>query len=207
MAITFPKESDVRLSLPLDEAIGARRTCREFDHRPIRMDDLDRLLWAAQGATGSSGLRAAPSAGAQYPLELYVAVGRVANTPEGLYRYDSIGHTLELISGLDPRESLCDAVLGEQPWVRNAAVVILVAGDVKRMREHFQSQPPAGVRGERYVYLEAGALAENVHLSAAALGMGFVLVAGFDDEQVKAAVNVHGDIEPIALLCIGSIDT
>ncbi|SDL30881.1 SagB-type dehydrogenase domain-containing protein [Modicisalibacter muralis] len=206
MTITFPKECDVRLSLPLDETIGARRTCREFDRQPIHMDDLDRLLWAAQGATGGAGLRTAPSAGAQYPLALYVAVGRVVDLPVGLYRYESNGHALEPISSLDARESLYEAALGEQPWVRNAAVVIVVAGDFKAMREHFHSQPPAGRRGERYVYLEAGALAENVHLSATALGMGFVLAAGFDDERVKAAVNVRADIEPIALLCIGSID-
>ncbi len=82
-------------------------------------------------------------------------------------------------------------------------MIIVIAADFSSMREHFFDQPPAGERGDRYIFLEAGAIAQNVHLQATALSLAAVMVGGFDDRKVADTLNLNKNIKPVALLCIG----
>jgi len=93
--------------------------------------------------------------------------------------------------------------IGDQPWLKEAALVIGVTAKLGDAVRHFESQPPQGARGARYVYMETGVLAQNVYLQSTVLGVGCVLVAGFDDSRVKEALSLPSDLEPTALLCIG----
>ncbi len=93
--------------------------------------------------------------------------------------------------------------IGDQPWLSESAIVIGVAARLEESTKHFASQPPKGERGKRYVYMESGALAQNVHLQATDLGLGCVLVAGFEDSQAKSVLLLPPELEPTALLCIG----
>ncbi|MEP3163548.1 MAG: nitroreductase family protein [Marinobacter sp.] len=93
--------------------------------------------------------------------------------------------------------------MGDQPWLKEAAIVIGVTAEFDEAVQHFEAQPPHRERGARYVYMETGALAQNVHLQSSALGVGCVLVAGFNDSKVKEALRLPSDLEPTALLCIG----
>lgn len=187
--------------LPLETAIRLRRTHREFGRGSVSLADLSRLLWSGQGQTGNSGFRSAPSAGSQYPLRFYTMAANVQELATGLHRYLPETHCLEMISGADVRDSLFAAALGQQLWIGEAAAIIAIAGDFGAANRHFAYQPPQGGRGTRYVYIEAGAAAQNIHLTATELGL--VLVAGFDDERVSNALELNGRIDPIALICIG----
>lgn len=209
------KAQTVKLDLPLprcstaqsvEQAISERRSCREYSDKPISLDKLSQLLWAAQGVTGGDGQKAAPSAGREYPLHVYVVAGAVSGLSVGLYRYDDRAHSLFAVSDDDLREALQGAALEEQPWVGRAAAIIVIAADFGAAREHFREQPPQGERGDRYVYIETGAAAENVHLQAIGLGIGVVIVGGFDDSKVKNTLDLPQRLEPTALLCIGSVN-
>lgn len=187
----------------LNRAIACRRTRREFGNGPLSLQHIAELLWAGQGMTGEGRSRTAPSAGAQYPLALYLAVGSVEEMLAGVYRYAAERHALRRESPQDARPRLGAAALGEQPWVEQAAAVLVIAADLAGMARHFHAQPPEGQRGARYAHMEAGAVAQNIHLTATALDLGLVLVAGFDDEQVAQAMGFGDDLSPLAMLCIG----
>ena len=192
-------------SVTVEAALRARRSCREYSVKSILLEDISRLLWAAQGVTGEDGKKAAPSAGGQYPLQLYLVAGAISELAIGLYRYDGEIHSLQVVSGDDPRAALCEAALEDQPWVGTAASIIVVTASFAAARDHVRAQPPLGERGDRYVYIETGAVAENVHLQATGLGVGCVLVGGFDDAKVKGTLNLPQELEPTALLCLGAV--
>lgn len=191
-------------SMSLEQAIGSRRSCREFLESPVKIDDLSLLLWSAQGITGSDGQKSAPSAGAQYPMEIYLAVANVSGLVTGTYQYSSHHHSLFQIDEKDSRTTLCEAALDQQPWVSDAAIVIVLTADLLSMQNHFREQPPRGLRGERYVYLESGAIAQNLQLQATSINLGAVIVGGFDDEAVASELNLPNSIKPTALICIGT---
>lgn len=202
VAIELP-EPDRDGPVSLEAAVLRRRTRRTHSPSPISTEQLSQLLWVAQGVTGDEGERAAPSAERSYPLQILVVVGAVAGLDPGLYGYVSGAHQLQCLDGSDHRSALGHAALQEQPWLGRAAAVLVVAADMTAVDRHFGHQPPEGRRGRRYAYMESGAVAENVHLQAEALGLACVLVGGFDDERVGATLALGPGIEPTALLAIG----
>lgn len=187
----------------LVSCIENRRSIREYTTTPISISSLSQLLWAAQGITGPDKKRATPSAGGLYPLHLHVLVRRVSELEPGIYEYQCNSHSLKLLDSGAPEAAIQDAGIGDQPWLGEAGVIIGVAAKLEDSVKHFELQPPQGERGTRYVYMESGALAQNVQLQGTALGLGCVLVAGFDDEKAKEALRLPSDLEPTALLCIG----
>ncbi len=191
-------------SMNLVQAILKRRSIRTFSKAELNQRHISHLLWAAQGAGDESGKRNAPSAGAQFPLTLYLAAGNVAATPAGLYKYDVEQHSLLHLSSGDLRESLEAAAIDVQPWIAQCAAVVIVTADMTEMRDHFSDQPPAGERGDRYAYMETGSVAQNIYLQGAALGLAVVLVGGFDDEKIKLAMGDSELHQITALICIGN---
>jgi SagB-type dehydrogenase family enzyme len=138
-----------------------------------------------------------------YPLHLQIVVQRVSKLEPGIYEYMADSHSLKLIGNRVPERIMRELGIGDQPWLKEAAIVIGVAAKLGGAVSHFEDQPPQRERGARYVYIETGALAQNVHLQSTALGVGCVLVAGFYDSKVKEALRLPSDLEPTALLCIG----
>ena len=191
------------VDLSLGDAIARRRSERELGRSSISIENLSTLLWSAQGLTGSDGHRTVPSAAAQYPIELMLVANRVDALEPGSYRYCPGQHVLEANSRGDLSERLCLASIDEQAWVREAACVIVVTVDLEAMRDYFQTQPPKGLRGERYGFIETGALTQNLHLVGTALDLPMVLVGGFDDAAVAAALALAPGRQPTALVCIG----
>ncbi len=182
--------------LSLEVAIQTRRSVREFTDEPLSLDEVGQLLWAAQGITSRQGARAAPSAGGTYPLEIYMAAGRVTELEPGVYRYRPAGHELELVAAGDARALLAEAAL-DQAWVAEGAIDVLIAAVYARTTEVY------GERGVRYVHLEAGHAAENLCLQATALGLGAVTVGAFSDEELAAAARMSNDHEPLYVIPIG----
>ena len=175
-----------------------RRSIREFAPGALALAEVGQLLWAAQGITDSVGLRTAPSAGALYPLEVYLAAGEVSALTPGRYRYEPNLHMLAKTGDLDCRIELANAALGEA-WIAAAAAILVLAAVYRRTTDKY------GARGERYVHIEIGHAAQNIYLQALALGLGTTEVGAFDDRAVKAVLGLPGDQTPLAIMPIGRI--
>ena len=197
------------IELPTETATGfagllaARRTIRDYADAPLALGQVAGLLKAGQGSLEDR--RAAPSAGAFYPVTLWLAARNVEGLGQGVYAYDHRSHALTVVSEGGVSSALDDAALEEQPWVGGAAAVVVVLADVAATRNKFHEQPPDGRRGERYVHMEAGAIAQNMYLQCADAGIGGVLVAGFDDDKVRQSLGLPPELEPEILFCAGAL--
>ncbi len=180
----------------VEEALAARRSVRDYTTDSLSLADCAQLLWAAQGVTSPEGLRAAPSAGALYPLEIFLVAGRVTDLPAGVYRYDPHAHELALVAAGDRRAALSEAALGQSP-LHEAPAVFVIAGIYARTTGKY------GDRGVDYVYVEAGAAAQNMALQGVARNIGTVFIGAFDDEAVKLALSLADDEEPLGLMPAG----
>lgn len=192
----------------VSRALAERRSTRELASGALPLADVAQLLWAAQGITRpmsepegwpygewGGGLRTAPSAGALYPLEVYLLAGNVDGLEAGLYRYRPREHGLQRVGGAG-RPALAGAALGQRA-ILDAAAVLVIAAVYSRTETRY------GDRTERYVHMEVGAAAENVYLQATALGLGTVLIGAFRDGAVAAALGLPADHAPLAILPVG----
>ena len=183
--------------MSVEEAIATRRSIRKYADEPLTLQELGQLLWAAQGITDEKrGFRAAPSAGATYPLELFVAVraGGVVGLEAGIYSYDPWTHSLALVRSGDFGDELADAALGQE-WVRRAPVCIIIAANYSRTTSVY------GSRGVRYVHMEAGHVGQNIYLQATALGLGTVAVGAFYDGDVAEILRT--ELAPLYIFPVG----
>lgn len=203
--VTKQQESPPSVRLPalrrdgavsLDSALRARRSVREFTREAVTLAEAGQLLWAAQGITRGGAGRTVPSAGALYPMEVYLVAGRVRDLPVGVYRYDPQEHRLALVHPGDARRELA-AAAARQSWIEDAAAVIVLAAVYQRTTGKY------GERGRRYVHIEVGHAAQNVYLEAAALGLGTTMVGAFDDARVARSLGIAGQAEPLGLLPVG----
>jgi SagB-type dehydrogenase family enzyme len=180
----------------LEAALGRRRSIREFNREALTLPEISQLLWAAQGTTDSEGRRTAPSAGALYPLEVLLVAGKEGALPAGVYKYRPQGHDLVRVAEGDIRTKLAAAAL-EQDWLSDAPVTIVLAAVHARTAKKYKQ------RAERYVHLEVGHAAQNIHLQAVALHLGTVVVGAFDDAQVKRVLSLAENEDPLCLMPVG----
>ncbi|UNZ15886.1 SagB/ThcOx family dehydrogenase [Streptomyces sp. 891-h] len=170
----------------------------------MSIDQITRVVWAAQGRTTGEH-RSCPSAHALYPLTLTVISGNVDGLAAGAYQYDAERHALIPAARGDHRDRVAGTTLADHCWLRHAAALLLLSGDMDAATRHFADQPPHSRRGRRYVWLEAGHASQNVYLQAAEAGLGAVLVAGFDDDRLLglSPAVVPAGRQPLALLGVG----
>ena len=180
----------------IEEALLSRRSIREYTGEPLTLQEVSQLLWAAQGITDPRGFRTAPSAGALYPLELYVVVGDVENLAKGVYRYEPQEHELIKVLDGDQRLEVAKAAL-KQESVEKAAIDIVVTAVYERTTVKY------GDRGIRYVHMEVGHAAQNLCLQATAMNLGTVTVGAFYDEQVKEVLNLPENEHPLYIIPVG----
>ncbi|MCU0571496.1 MAG: SagB/ThcOx family dehydrogenase [Syntrophobacteraceae bacterium] len=183
-------------TMPLETAIQLRRSVRSFAGSPLSLADVGQLLWSAQGITLGAGLRAAPSAGALYPLETDLVAVRVDGLEPGVYRYIPKTHTLARRASGDKGSALGAAALRQSCVSQASAVVVLSAVYERTTRKY-------GQRGIRYVHAEAGHAAQNVCLQAVALQLGTVHIGAFHDEEVSRVLQLAEDEKPLVLLPVG----
>lgn len=184
--------------ISIEKALLERRSIRDYKNLPLTLSEVSQLLWAAQGITDTRGFRTAPSAGALYPLEVYVVAGNVSGLPAGVYKYKPHGHELIRIAKGDKREELSAAALG-QPWVKGGAAVMVFSAIYERTTQKY------GERGIRYVHIEAGHAAQNVYLQAVSLHLGTVVIGAFDDKVVKSIMNMTPKEEPLVIMPVGKL--
>ena len=177
----------------LESLLQQRRSVREYREAGLDLSAIGQLLWAAQGITDSRGFRTAPSAGALYPLELYVVAGNVDGLAPGVYHYHPDRHRLQQTESGDQRHLLARAALA-QSWVKAAAAVVVVTAVYDRTTRKY------GERGIRYVHMEVGHAAQNLFLQAEALGLATVVVGAFEDDAVATVLKLPTDVQPLMLL-------
>jgi SagB-type dehydrogenase family enzyme len=188
-AINLPK-SDKDSTISLERAITKRRSRRKFVLKALSLEQIGQVCWAAQGQEAHSRYRTAPSAGATYPLELLVVIR------DGLFQYLPAKHSLEKLTEQDLRAELASAARG-QKFITDAPLTLVFTAQFNRATKRY------GQRGVRYVYMEAGHAAQNVHLQAEALGLGSVAVGAFDDTSVSKLLSLPDNLEPLYMVVAG----
>lgn len=180
----------------LFSVLAARRSLREYGAAPLGLNELAALLWAAAGVTARQAgfaFRTAPSAGGLYPIEHYVVANDVAGLDPGVYHYAVLDRALELLTGGDARTAMARAALG-QGIAAEAAAVFVWTAVLERSRWKY------GQRFVRYVFLDAGHIAQNVALASVALGLGSCQIAAFFDDEAAALLGVDMDEEPVVYM-------
>lgn len=213
------KKDGEKISLPtpvlkgdisLESTLEGRRSERSFSEKPLSLSDIGQILWAAQGITEKvkqppaqwkgdewmGGKRTAPSAGALYPMEIYLIATRVEGLEKGVYWYHPGNHELRLVLEGEIGKKLASAALG-QGCIRQASANIVMTGVYERTANKY------GDRAQRYVHIEAGAIAQNIYLQAESLKIGTVFVGAFQDEEVKKLLDLPQKESPLGIMPIG----
>ena len=183
----------------VEEAIKHRRTVRSYRPNPLTLEQLSQILWAAQGITEDRGYkRAAPSAGALYPMDIYAIVGDdgVKGLKAGIYHYEPHKHAASLIMEGDFRKDVARTSLS-QMWMARAPVNLVITSEYSRITGKY------GTRGERYAIIEAGHIGQNIFLQAEALGLRAGIVGAFHDKDVIRVMKIKRSHEPLLILPVG----
>lgn len=183
--------------LSVEEAIKERRSQRNFLDRPLSLSQVSQILWAAQGITEEGGFkRAAPSAGALYPLEIYLAVRNVEGLEKGVYHYHPQDHMVSFVLKGNYQDPLARACLS-QSFVAASPLSIIIAAEYERTTIKY------GERGVRYVLIEVGHVGQNICLQAVALGLATCPVGAFTDEEVSRVLELPKRYRPLYVLAVG----
>lgn len=173
--------------------LAARRTRRTYRPETLGLEEVSRIMWAADGKTKEGRqavLRSAPSAGALYPVELYLMANSVEGLDKGIYHYGVPGHTLTLVREGDFAREAASAALG-QAMLAKSAVVIFMTAVVRRCSWKYRQ------RAFRYIYLDAGHIGQNICLACEAMGLGACPIGAFYDDELNAILGVDGTEETI----------
>jgi SagB-type dehydrogenase family enzyme len=206
---TYPHAESIELPNPrgfqglsLETAIVTRRSQRDYTNAPLGLVNLSRLLYLAQGITQSEyELRAVPSAGALYPLELYAIVHRAEGLAAGIYHYAVQTHKLERLQTGDFRLAIVTAGLG-QDFLGQANVCLVISAVFQRTRWKYHE------RTYRYVLMEAGHLGQNLYLAATALGLGVCAIGAFLDDPLNQLLQLDGQQEAaLYIVSVGQVGT
>ena len=183
--------------LSIEAGLHARRSVRSYRTQGLDLSQVGQILWAAQGVTDEDrGFRTAPSAGATFPLEVYLVAGEVRGLEPGVYRYIPRQHRLEMISEGDVRDQLHSVALGQSPVLEAPASLVITAVYARTTGRY-------GDRGIRYVHMEAGHASQNVYLQCESLELVTVAIGAFDDDGVKTLLDLPGEETPLYLMPVG----
>ncbi len=182
--------------MSVEEALTLRRSIRSYKEEPLNMEELGQLLWSAQGITSEEGFRTAPSAGATFPLEMFVVVNDVETLSKGIYQYHPHDHQLEMLREEDVSSPLYRACLS-QSMILDGGAVLVFAAVFERTTDRY------GDRGERYVHNEVGHVGQNIHLQAAALDLGTVVIGAYRDDEVEEILQLGDEYRVLYLMPVG----
>lgn len=193
--ITLPAPNTTD-GMSLTQALSLRRSIRTYSEEPVSLQEVSQLLWSAQGITNERGFRTAPSAGATFPLELYLMANNVEGLKKGIYHYHPLENGMEFIREGNLAPDLARACLS-QAMVSDAGVVLIFAAVFERTTARY------GERGIRYVHNEIGHAAQNVHLQAAAIDLGTVVIGAYRDEEVEQILDLGDELRVLYLMPVG----
>ncbi len=194
---TYLPKPNFKGTLTVEQAIGQRRSARSFKQKALNLEEVSQILWSAQGITDKKrNYRSAPSAGALYPLEIFLVAGNVDGITKGIYRYLPKQHILELVQKGEFRYDLAKSCLS-QDWIEDSPASIVIASVPERTKRKY------GDRGSRYVHFEAGHASQNIYLMCEALEMGTVAVGAFNDAAVAKLLQMKESEEPLYVMPVG----
>ena len=185
--------------LSVERAINTRRTVRSFDSKALALKQLSQLLWAAQGITETGGFkRAAPSAGALYPMDVYAVIGRdcIEKLGPGVYHYGPADRTLSLVQEGDRRRDVAEASLW-QMWMADAPLTLVITAEYSRIMGKYRQ------RGVRYAMIEAGHIGQNIFLQCQGMGLEAGIVGAFEDREVIQVMGIKKTHEPLLIMPVG----
>ncbi len=183
----------------LERTIHQRRTIRSFEGKALTLRQFSQLLWAAQGITETGGYkRAAPSAGALYPMDIYAGVGGdcIEKLDPGIYHYETANHSISLVDKGDVRRDIAVASLS-QMWMAHAPLTLVITAEYSRIMVKY------GQRGIRYAMIEAGHIGQNIFLQSQALGLAAGIVGAFEDQKVIQVLGIKETHEPLLIMPVG----
>lgn len=192
-------EPGIKGEVSLERTIKNRRTIRSFTSERLTSEQFSQLLWAAQGITEDRGFkRAAPSAGALYPMDIYAVVGAegVQGLKAGVYHYEPKNHSVSLVSEGDLRNEVARASLS-QMWMARPPLNFVITAEYDRITVKY------GKRGIRYAMIEAGHIGQNIFLHSEALNLGAGIVGAFNDEEVIRVMKIPLSHEPLLIMPVG----
>ena len=184
--------------LSVEESLHRRRSVRDFREEALNAAEVSQLLWSAYGITSREGYRTAPSAMALYPLEIDLVAGNVEGLSAGIYRYSPQTHELNKTVSGDLREKISQTTF-DQEFVGKGAAIFVFSAVYERTCAKF------GEAGKKFVHMDLGHAAENVHLQAVALNLGTVVVAAFRPDEVKQVMELALEEEPLYLMPVGKM--
>ncbi len=199
---TYPDKPIIKLPSPsfkgitLEEAIKKRRSIRNYFNSPLTLIEISQILFSAYGITGKYAgidLRAAPSAGALYPIEIYLAIQNVTGLEKGIYHYNVKEHALEFIKKGDFKNELFKAGLFQEMFL-SAPLTLIYTAIFERTTYKY------GDRGYRYIYIEAGHIAQNVSLQCVSMGLSSCVIGAFFDDMVNKLIEIDGKKEAVIYL-------
>jgi SagB-type dehydrogenase family enzyme len=196
--ISLPLPS-LKGNVSVEEALQSRRTIRQFAHRPLSLQQVAQLLWATYGVTESRrGLRATPSAGALYPLDVYLVAGerQVGDLAGGVYHYLPDKHGLNLVKTGELRPAVARVSL-HQGWMAEAPIMVVITGEYARCTRKY------GQRGIMYTHMESGHAAQNLFLQAEAQGLGVGIVGAFENRLVIQVLDLPANHDPLLIMPVG----
>ena len=195
--LTGGETMEIKLPTPIlkgkvsiEECLAKRRSIRAYKSTPLTLEQISQLIWSLQGITDEKGLRSAPSAGATYPLEIRIVKS------DGVFHYIPEGHILVREKSEDLRSNLTQAALG-QSFIEEAPYNFIISAVYERTAKRY------GERTRRYIDMEVGHAAENLHLQAVAMGLGSVPVGAFDDNEVKKLLSLPQNEDPLYIITVG----
>jgi bacterioferritin len=196
----YNKHKGRHITYPIQKIMSLRRSIRSYDHHtPISKTEVMQLLWAAQGITEpQKGLRTTPSAGATFPLEIYLVASNITSLTPGVYKYNPHKNNIIQQMNIDKRKELCKACLSQKS-VESAAANIVICGVYNRTTKKY------GQQGTQYVHVEVGAAAQNMYLQATALEIGTVYIGGFNKKEVQTVLKTKSDEIPLCVMPIGKL--
>ncbi len=185
-------------AMSLEKALTLRRSIRSYTEEPLNIKEISQLLWSAQGVTNERGFRTAPSAGATFPLEMYLVVNFSDDLEPGVYHYNPDDHSIKLIREGSFGDDLARASHG-QSMLRDASIVLVFGAVFERTTDRY------GERGIRYVYNEIGHASQNVHLQAAALDLGTVVIGAYVDEEAESILDLGDEVNVLYMMPVANI--
>jgi SagB-type dehydrogenase family enzyme len=187
--------------ISVEKALEERRSIRSFVKEGLTLDEVSQLLWAAQGVTDDKGHRTAPSAMARYPLQVYLLASNVTGLPSGIYHYSPQGHNLTVIAQ-GKIDEYYNATAGFEAWIKTAPSIFVITGDLSSMNQ-IQGIQTSRQDMSRWVYVEAGAAAENLLLQVVSLDLASTYTAGFNANKTEELLGLPNGEVPIGVLPVG----
>jgi SagB-type dehydrogenase family enzyme len=189
--------------IAVEKALKERRSIRNFGKEGLTLDEISQLLWAAQGVTDDKGHRTAPSAMARYPLQVYLLAGNVTGLPSGVYHYSPHGHNLTVMMQGNIDEYY-NATAGFEAWIKTAPAIFVITGAIESMNQTPRNgNQIAGRDLSRWVYIDAGAAAENLLLEVVSLDLASTYTAGFNANKTEELLGLPNGEVPIGVLPVG----